>query len=74
MDSSQEYALRKTARTLILDSYRSRAAGNVRQLVTNQVTELKKFLLLDLLGNSEIKRQPIGNQGSGKKIQVVEKK
>jgi len=29
---------------------------------------------LDLLGNGEIKRQPIGNQGSEKKIQVVEKK
>jgi hypothetical protein len=29
---------------------------------------------LDLLGNSEIKRQPIGNQGNGKKILVVEKK
>jgi len=29
---------------------------------------------LDLLGNSEIKRQPTGNQGNGKKIQVVEKK
>jgi len=29
---------------------------------------------LDLLGNSEIKRQAIGNQGSGKKIQVVDKK
>jgi len=29
---------------------------------------------LDLLGNSEIERQPTRNQGSGKKIQVVEKK
>jgi len=29
---------------------------------------------LDLLGNSEIKSQPIGSQGSGKKIQVVDKK
>jgi hypothetical protein len=27
---------------------------------------------LDLLENSEIKRQPIGNHGSKKKIQVVE--
>jgi len=26
---------------------------------------------LGLLGNIEIKRKPIGNQGSGKKIQVV---
>jgi hypothetical protein len=29
---------------------------------------------LDLLENTEIKRQPVGNQESGKKIQVVEKK
>ena len=49
-------------------------AGNVRSLVSNHVTEFKKFLLLDLLGNSKIKRQPIGNQGSGKKVQVVGKK
>jgi hypothetical protein len=42
-------------------------------LVANHVTEFKKFYLLDLLGNNKIKRQPIGNQGSGKKIQVVVK-
>jgi hypothetical protein len=29
---------------------------------------------LDLWENSEIKRQPIGNQGNGKEIQVAEKK
>jgi len=29
---------------------------------------------LDLLGNSEIKKQSMGNQGSGKKIQAVDKK
>jgi len=28
---------------------------------------------LDLLDNSDFERHPIGNQGSGKKIQVVEK-
>jgi hypothetical protein len=43
-------------------------------LVANHVTELKKFLLLRLLTNSEIKRQPNGNQGSGGGIQVVDKK
>jgi hypothetical protein len=38
-----------------------------RSLVANHVTEFKKkILLLDLLGKSEIKRQPIGNHGSGK--------
>ena len=42
--------------------------GNIRSLVANHIT------FLDLLRNSEIKRQPVGNQGSGKKIQVVEKK
>jgi hypothetical protein len=63
MDGSQAYTLRKTARTLIWDSYRSQHGG-----------QRQKFLLFDLLGNSEIKRQPIGNQGSEKKIQIVEKK
>jgi len=38
-------------------------AGNVRPLVANHITEFK-ILLLDLLGNGEIKRQPTGNQGS----------
>ena len=42
-------------------------AGSVRSLVANHVTEFIFFLLLDLLGNSENKRQPTGNQGSEKK-------
>ena len=42
-------------------------AGNVRSLVANHIREFK-ILLSDMLGNGEIKRQPIGNQGSGKKI------
>jgi len=40
-------------------------AGNVRSLVANHVTELKKLLTFGLLRNSEIKIQPIGNQESG---------
>ena len=43
-------------------------AGNVRSLVANHITEFK-ILLSDLLGNGEIKRQPIGNQGSEKKFE-----
>ena len=39
--------------------------GNVRPLVANHITEFK-ILLSDPLGNGEIKRQPIGNQGSEK--------
>jgi hypothetical protein len=42
-------------------------------LIANHATEIKNSYFLDLLGNSEIKRQPIGNHGSGKKIQVVDK-
>ena len=40
-------------------------AGNIRSLVANHITEFK-ILLSALLGNGEIKRQPIGNQGSEK--------
>ena len=76
MDGSQVYTLREKRR--LERSFGSHTghntAGNVRSLVANHVTELKKFLLWDLLGNSEIKRQPTRNQGSGTKIQVVEKK
>jgi hypothetical protein len=41
MDGSQAYTLRKTARTLIWDSYRSQMAGNFTSLVDNHVTEFK---------------------------------
>jgi len=40
-------------------------AGNVRSFVANHITEFK-ILLSDLLGKGEIKRRPIGNQGSEK--------
>jgi len=40
-------------------------AGNVRSLVANHITTLKKKYLKDLLGNSEIRRQPIGNHVRG---------
>ena len=42
-------------------------ARNVRSFLANRITEFK-ILLSGLLGNGEIKRQPIGNQGSGKKL------
>jgi hypothetical protein len=49
-------------------------AGNVMLLIANRVTELKHFNFWTYGKNSEIKRQPIGNQGSGKEIQVMENK
>ena len=41
MDGSQAYTLRKTARMLIWDSYRSQNGRNFRPLVDNHVTEFK---------------------------------
>jgi hypothetical protein len=43
-------------------------------VVANRVTEFKNFNFWTYGKNSEIKRQPIGNQISGKEIQVMEKK
>jgi hypothetical protein len=75
MDGSQAYTLRKTASTLIWDSYRSQHGGK-RKVIGSQSRDkiLKNSYFLDLLENSENKRQPIGSQGSGKKIQVADKK
>jgi hypothetical protein len=49
-------------------------AGNLRLFVANRVTELKILTFRLMEKNSEIKRQPIRNQRSGKEIQVMEKK
>jgi len=36
-------------------------------MVSQSRNKIKKFSLLDLLGNCEIKRQPVENQGCEKK-------
>jgi hypothetical protein len=48
--------------------------GNFRSFVANHVIEFKIFNFWTYGKNSEIKRQPIGNQKRGKEIQVMEKK
>ena len=46
--------------------YLNHSATAVPPLVAKYVAEFKTFfLLLDQLGNSEIKRQQVGNQGNG---------
>ena len=68
MDGCQAYTLRKMARTRIWDSYRSQHGGQRYVIGSQSHNRIQKFLLLDLLGNSEIRRQSIGNHGSGKKF------
>jgi hypothetical protein len=41
MNDCTKYALRKTGRTLILDSYRSQHGGQGWSFVANRVTEFK---------------------------------
>jgi hypothetical protein len=49
-------------------------AGKVRSLVANRVTEFKNFYFWTYGKSSDIKRQPIRIQISGKEIRVMERK
>jgi hypothetical protein len=68
MDVGQAYTLRKTDGTLIWDAYRSQHGGQRKVIGSQSRNRIKKFQLSNLLENSEIKRQPIGNQRSRNKI------
>jgi len=64
MDSSQECTLRETARTLCFVfwySYRSQYGGQRYGIGSQSCDRIRKFLLSNLLGEWEIKRQPVGN-------------
>jgi hypothetical protein len=74
MKESKMYTLRKTGRKHFGVHRGHNTAGNVRVFVANRVTEFKILTFGPMETNSEIKRQPVGNQRSGKEIQVMEKK
>jgi hypothetical protein len=74
MNDSKTYILRKTARTLIWDLYRSQHGGQPYVICRESRYRIQNFNFWTYEKNSEIKRQPIGNQRSEKEIQVMEKK
>jgi hypothetical protein len=66
MYGSQAYTVRKTGRRLIWGSYRAQHGGQ-RQFISSQWrNRIQNFYFSNLLENSEIKRQPIGNRGKEK--------
>jgi hypothetical protein len=72
--NDSKYTLRKTARTLIWDSYRSQHSGQRYVICSQSRYRIQNFNFWTYGKNIEIKRQPSGNQESEKEIQVMEKK
>ena len=73
MKDSKMYTLRKRARTLIWDSYRSHHGGQGQVIGSQSRYRIQNFNFWNYGKNSEIKRQPIVNQRSGKEIGVMER-